>query len=80
MMNSDTNPRANIIDVVNSMEPFHSVPIQLKILMPVGTAISMVVIVKTELATGPRPTVNMWWLHTAQPIIPITIPENTMNG
>ena len=37
----------------------HIVPIQLNTLMPVGTAIIMVVNVKTEFATGPRPTVNM---------------------
>ncbi|GIT02718.1 MAG: hypothetical protein CM1200mP27_13430 [Chloroflexota bacterium] len=74
------NAKANIIAVVNSIEPFHRVPIQLKILTPVGTAISMVVMVNTEFATGPRPTVNIWWLQTAQPMMPITIPENTIKG
>ena len=54
------------IGVLRSMEPRHMVPIQLKILTPVGTAMSMVVMVKTELAMGPNPTVNIWWLHTAQ--------------
>ena len=66
--------------VLNSIDPPHRVPIQLNILTPVGTAISMVVIVKTDNAMGPRPVVNMWWLHTAQPIIPITMPENTTTG
>ena len=36
---------------------------------------SIVVIANTEFAMLPRPTVNMWWLHTPQPINPMTIPE-----
>ena len=51
---------AKSIDVENSIDPPQRVPIQLKILTPVGTAISMVVMVNTEFATGPSPTVNMW--------------------
>ena len=79
-MNSATNPRANSIGLVNSTAPFHIVPIQLKIFMPVGTPINIVVMVNTEFATGPSPTVNMWWLQTAQPMMPMTIPEKTMKG
>ena len=62
------------------MLPFHIVPSQLKILTPVGTAISIVVMVNTELAMGPRPTVNIWWLQTAQPIMPMTMPEKMTKG
>ena len=59
MVNSTMNPMANSMGVRNSIEPFHIVPIQLNILMPVGTAIAIVVMVNTEVATGPSPTVNM---------------------
>ena len=31
-------------------------------------------------AIGPRPVVNMWWLHTPNPRNPITIPEKITNG
>ena len=73
-------PRANSIGVEKVIEPFHIVPSQLNILMPVGTAIAMVVIVNTELAIGPRPTVNMWWLQTIQPMKPMIRPESTTTG
>jgi hypothetical protein len=26
------------------------------------------------------PEANMWWAHTPQPMNPMAIPENTMNG
>src|SRR5207249_12068865 len=32
---------------------------------------------KTESAIGPRPTENMWWLHTPHPMKPIRIPERS---
>ena len=54
------NPKANNMGVFSSIEPFHSVPIQLNIFIPVGIAIAIVVTVNTELATGPNPTVNIW--------------------
>ena len=38
------------------------VPIQLKILMPVGTAIRRLMIEKNGSRT--TPVVNMWWAHT----------------
>ena len=68
------------IGVFRSMEPFHIVPIQLKIFTPVGTAISIVVMVNTEFAMGPSPTVNIWWLHTAQLMMAMTMPEKTTTG
>ena len=80
MMNRKMKPRAYSIGVVNSMLPFHIVPSQLNILTPVGTAMSIVVMVNTELAMGPSPTVNMWWLHTAHPMMAMTMPENMTNG
>ena len=75
MMNIAMNPTAKCRAVVPRMSPPHKVAIQLKILTPVGTAISMVVAAKTESAIGPRPTENMWWLHTPHPMKPIRIPE-----
>ena len=53
--NIETNAMANSIGVLRLIEPPHIVPIQLNTLIPVGTAIIMVVTVKTEFATGPRP-------------------------
>ena len=55
-------------------------PIQLNILTPVGTAMAIVLRAKTELATGPSPTVNMWWLQTIQPMKPIMTPDRTTTG
>ena len=40
--------------------PPHSVANQLKILMPVGTAMIIVESVKKVFAPGPMPMVNMW--------------------
>ena len=59
------------------IDPPHIVPIQLNTLIPVGTAIIMVVTVNTELATGPRPTVNMWWLQTIHPMNAMMTPAST---
>src|SRR5216683_7676475 len=75
MMNMAMNPMANHIEVLRFSEPSHMVPIQLKIFTPVGMAMSMVESAKNESATGPRPTVNMWWLHTPQPMKPMKMPE-----
>ena len=77
MMNMAMNPRENNIGVSSRSLPPHMVPIQLKIFTPVGTAISIVEIAKAALVAGPRPTVNMWWLQTNQPMNPITAPANT---
>ena len=40
------NPRANNIGVVNVIDPPHIVAIQLKILTPVGTAMTIVASIK----------------------------------
>ena len=80
MINMNMNPSAKSIGVVNLIDPPHMVAIQLKIFTPVGMAISMVVMVKTELAMLPSPTVNMWWLQTPHPMNPMTIPEKITKG
>src|SRR5207302_8810637 len=77
MMNIAMKPAAKCNAVVPRMSPPHSVAIQLKIFTPVGTAINIVVALKTESAIGPRPTENMWWLHTPHPMKPINTPEYT---
>src|SRR5207245_4939482 len=75
MMNIATNPTAKWSAVVPRMSPPHKVAIQLKILTPVGTAMSIDVAENTESAMGPKPTENMWWLQTPHPMKPIRIPE-----
>ncbi len=55
------------------------VPIQLKILIPVGTAISIVASPKPASAIGPIPDVNMWCDHTPKPMKPMAMPEKTTN-
>src|SRR4029453_2528238 len=54
----------NSIGVLNWILPPHIVPIQLKILIPVGTPTAIVVIVKKLLAYEFIPIVNMWCAHT----------------
>jgi hypothetical protein len=78
MVNMPMKATAKSMAVVKRMAPPHMVPSQLKILIPVGIAISMVPSAKKVSAMGPRPTANMWWLHTPQPSQPIRIPENTI--
>ena len=46
------------------MFPRHSVPIQLKILMPVGTATANDVIMKKPSTPVGRGAANMWCAHT----------------
>ena len=43
----------------------------LKTLMPVGTAMIMVVAVKYARVSTSMPTVNIWWAHTINPKRPI---------
>src|SRR5699024_11971503 len=66
------------------LSPPHIVRIQLKILIPVGIAIAIVPTAKIELATGHRPTVNMWRAQTINPrnainMIAKTIPVYSNN-
>ena len=60
--------------------PPHIVAIQLRIFTPVGTAMNIVDTEKAATEMGPRPEANMWWAHTPQPMKPMAMPENTMNG
>ena len=53
------DPIANNIGVVNFIDPPHIVAIQLKILIPVGTAITIVAAVKYAFVSTSKPTVYM---------------------
>ena len=56
------------------------VAIQLRIFTPVGTAMNIVDTEKAATDQGPSPEANMWCAHTPQPMKPMAMPENTMNG
>src|SRR2546421_12063779 len=80
MVNCDTSATAKHMAVVNRSFPPQSVATQLKIFTPVGTAMNMVDIENAATVTGPAPDANMWCAHTPQPMKPMAMPENTMNG
>jgi len=57
--------------VFNTIEPPNIVAIQLKILIPVGTAIIIVALVKYARVSTSKPTVNIWCAQTIKPKKPI---------
>ena len=57
IVNKNINPIANNIGVLRCIEPSHIVAIQLKILIPVGTAIIIVAAVKYARVSTSKPTV-----------------------
>src|SRR2546421_12174574 len=57
-------PKTNLMGTVKSIDPHHAVAIQLKNLMPVGTAMSIVINMKKPSTYVFMPTVNMWCAHT----------------
>ncbi len=58
-VNMKMNPSDHIIGVLKLNEPPHMVAIQLKILMPVGTAMTIVAAVKYIFVFTSMPMVNM---------------------
>src|SRR5438270_12924135 len=80
MVNMATKVSAIRMGVVSLTEPPYVVEIQLKILMPVGTAISIVLAAKNEIAMGPRPVVNIWCAHTVNERNAIAATAYTMKG
>ena len=78
MTNMETKARAKSIGVVNSIDPRHTVPIQLNVLIAEGTAMIMV---DTEKA-APRvrfiPLTNMWWPQTTKPRNPMATMAQTI--
>src|SRR5258708_29381840 len=78
--NRNRNPAQNNMGDLNSTFPPHMVASQLKILIPVGTAIAIVDNTKKVLALELIPTVNMWWAQTLMPMNPIATVAATMTG
>ena len=64
--------------VVMWITPFHSVAIQLKIFTPVGTAMSIVVIIIGTRSQLNMPDTNMWWAQTVNPRITIATSEKAI--
>ena len=71
-----TNPIAKSMAEVHRTRPPHIVPIQLKILMPVGTAMSRLMMEKNGRST--TPVVNMWCAHTPSDSAAMVIVAKTM--
>ena len=69
------NPIAKSIGVAKRILPPHIVPIQLKNLTPVGTAIRSVTALKKGLSTAP--VVNMWCAQTPVESAPIASVAST---
>src|SRR5690625_2624508 len=78
MVNDGMKPNAQSIAELIVILPPHIVANQLKILIPVGTAIAIVATAKIEFATGPIPTVNIWCAQTMNPKKAINIVAKTM--
>jgi len=64
--------------VRKSREPPHIVASQLKILIPVGTAIIIVAAVKYARVSTSKPTTNMWCAQTKKPSRPMDSIAYTM--
>jgi hypothetical protein len=80
IVKSARRPMANFMAVVNCKDPPHMVKIQLKILTPVGMAMSIVVMPNTVSPTGPMPTANMWCAHTPKPRKAMSIVAYAITG
>src|SRR6202167_5693587 len=70
----------NSIGALNWIFPPHIVPIQLKILIPVGIPTIIVVITKKLLEYEVIPTVNMWWAQTLMLTNPMHTDAATITG
>src|SRR5437879_13545044 len=66
-----TKPIAKSMGAFSSIAPPHMVAIQLKILIPLGTAIARVMIMNGRRAEIDRPVVNMWCTQTPKERKPI---------
>jgi hypothetical protein len=70
-VNKKIKPLAKSIGVFNTIEPPNIVATQLKILIPVGTAMIIVALVKYARVSTSKPTVNIWCAQTIKPRKPI---------
>lgn len=73
MVNRTRKPVAKSIGVVIWINPPTIVDNQLKILIPVGTAIIIVAAVKYALVSISKPTVYIWCAQTIKPKNPMEI-------
>ena len=78
MANVNRKPQANSMPVVRWITPFHMVASHENILMPVGTAISMVVNIMGTRSHGAMPAMNMWCAQTVNPSTPIATVDNAI--
>lgn len=72
-VNKNTNPILHNIGGFNEIWVPWRVANQLKILIPVGTAIIIVAEVKYARVSISMPIVNIWWAQTINPNNPIAI-------
>src|SRR6059058_721987 len=77
-VNSVMKPSAKSIGVLRWITPLQSVASQEKILMPVGTAISIVVIIIGTRSQENIPLTNMWCAQTVNPSTTIAISEKAI--
>src|SRR3954447_16463370 len=77
--NIDRKPSANRNGVLKCNLPFQIVASQLKILIPVGTAISSVVTIIGTRNHDAMPETNMWCAHTLNPRTTIAISDSAIN-
>lgn len=70
-VNRNIKPFANNIGVLRTITPPNIVAIQLKIFIPVGTAMIIVAAVKYARVSTSKPTVYIWWAQTMNPRKPI---------
>src|SRR2546428_10908840 len=73
-----TKPIAKSIGALSSIAPPHIVAIQLKILMPLGTAMASVMTMNGSLAEIEMPVVNMWWTQTPNDRNPIATVDSAI--
>ena len=71
-------PQEKSMALLRLIRPPQSVASQLKNLIPVGTAMKAVAIVKKRRIHGGVPLVNMWWAQTTSPRTTIAMIEYTM--
>jgi hypothetical protein len=77
-VNTTRNPSAKSIAGWNSILPPHKVASHENILIPVGTAMIIVMIMKGSCSQGAMPEVNIWCAQTMKPSSAIMIDENAI--
>ncbi len=77
--NIDRKPRANSIGVVKWSRPSHMVASHEKILMPVGTAITIEVTIIGTRSQPAMPATNMWCAQTEKPSTRIAISDRAIS-